>query len=202
MDLLEDVGRYREKWMATGHQTKVSESLVFVDVLFGCTQGQGEMGLKSLTWILNSLGKQGNCRNRLIKSQWEFCGIGDLLPRTSMKGAKKRRRWQDTLSCSITDTEIVADGYIHWSRHWLSGMQLVKHRALLLGEATFPQVGKEILLLTEIFGKREEFFDWLPLSYAFIAQWIWEEAAACHLKQLAQSQVLVISRRVPEKPLA
>lgn len=109
---------------------------------------------------------------------------------------------RNTLSCSITDTEIVANGYIHWSRHWLSGMQLVKHRALLLGEATFLQVGKEILLLTEIFGKREEFSDWLPLSYAFIAQWIWEEAAACHLKQLAQSQVLVISRRVPEKPLA
>lgn len=95
MDLLEDVGRYREKWMATGQQTKVSESLVFVDVLFGCTQGQGEMGMKSLTWILNSLGKQGNCRNRLIKSRWEFCRIGDLLPRTSMKGAKKRRRWQE-----------------------------------------------------------------------------------------------------------
>lgn len=95
-------------WNRDCRQTyKVSESLVFVEMLFGCTQEQAEMDMKSLIWILNSAWEAVKIRE-LWKSfdqifpQSVFSWIGDLLPRTHMKGAEEVHRWQEHGAISLT----------------------------------------------------------------------------------------------------
>lgn len=84
---------------------------------------------------------------------------------------------------------------IDWSSHWLSEMHFIKVWSILHGQETFFQE-KEMGFLCfvlfcfwkVIFGRRRRWFsDWLPLSSAFVTDWIREAAAWPQAGYLADS---------------